>query len=238
MPAKVMMYDVSQYYKQIEDIKKRNKAASRGTGEGEFLEHFLQGDRLKPVVTLSLYLGSKEWDAPMTLREMMDLGEGMEEVVPDYKPNILIPSRMADEEIAKYGYGLDKALMLAKASGDKAKMKELLKDPAFEDVDVMTAKFVNTQFNLKMEVKENENENGGVNMCKGFDDLMKDEREEGRKEAREATKVADFISSIKFMVGMNTPVEQIRDYARTVFPTMADQADMQIQAARRSLGLV
>ena len=238
MPAKVMMYDVSQYYKQIEDIKKRNKAASRGTGEGEFLEHFLQGDRLKPVVTLSLYLGSKEWDAPMTLREMMDLGEGMEEVVPDYKPNILIPSRMDDEEIAKYGYGLDKALMLAKASGDKAKMKELLKAPAFEDVDIMTAKFVNTQFNLKMEVKENENENGGVNMCKGFDDLMKDEREEGRKEAREATITANFISSIKSLVAINLPDNQIVDFARQAFPTMADQADMQIQAARRSLGLV
>lgn len=42
--------------------------------DGEYLYDFRKEDKIYPVITLVLYWGTKEWDGPTTLHEMMDFG--------------------------------------------------------------------------------------------------------------------------------------------------------------------
>ena len=42
--------------------------------DGEYLSGFYKEDRLVPVITLVIHFGAEEWDGPMTLHEMMEIG--------------------------------------------------------------------------------------------------------------------------------------------------------------------
>ena len=44
------------------------------TGD-EFVSGFARNDKLQPFITLVLYYGTKEWDAPKCLKDMLDLSE-------------------------------------------------------------------------------------------------------------------------------------------------------------------
>lgn len=133
-PVKIMQYDAEEYDNQLKEIQKNNdkkfkKGSLKGRGSGEFVEKYLKDDKLKPVITMGIYWGSEEWDGPLTLREMLDASdERILKSVPDYRPNILIPSRMTDRKISEYSNGLDIAFALAKASKKKMKWTRYLKE--------------------------------------------------------------------------------------------------------------
>ena len=55
----------------------------------EFLSRFKKTDRLHPVITLCVYYGEKEWDGATSLKEMLELPDYLENLVPDYKMNLL-----------------------------------------------------------------------------------------------------------------------------------------------------
>lgn len=74
MPVRNMIYDALQYGKQVADTaanhRKNNKSFRKCTS-GEYLSGFYKEDVLKPVVTLVIHFGADEWDAPLSLYEMM-----------------------------------------------------------------------------------------------------------------------------------------------------------------------
>ena len=246
-PVKVMWYDASDYRRQLMEIKRNNEGMIRsgnlkGESSGEFNERFLKTDRLDPVITIGIYWGSGEWDGPVTLREMMNTDdERVLDNVPDYRPHILIPSRMTDEEINAYGEGLDLAFALAKASGNREEMKKLSKDKRFEKVDRETYSFLNTQYNLKM--KEKEDEEGEINMCKGMEDWLAEEvMEATRKNTIEVTeqvtretKMSALQANIHAMAKEGLSENVIRKIALMTFPDMADCIDKQILKERQLL---
>ena len=45
--------------------------------------------KLHPVITLCIYYGEKEWDGAVSLKEMLELPDYMEHLVPDYKMNLI-----------------------------------------------------------------------------------------------------------------------------------------------------
>ena len=45
--------------------------------------------KLHPVVTLCIYYGEKEWDGATSLKEMLELPDYLENLVPDYKMNLI-----------------------------------------------------------------------------------------------------------------------------------------------------
>ncbi|MBR4164021.1 MAG: hypothetical protein IKR11_10895, partial [Solobacterium sp.] len=248
-PVKAMWYDANDYRRQLQEIKRTNEGMIKngrlkGESSGEFNERFLKTDRLDPVITVGIYWGSGEWDGPLTLREMMSTDD--ERVlgnVPDYKPHILIPSRMTDEEINAYGEGLDLAFALAKASGNKEEMRKLAKDKRFEKVDRETYSFLNTQYSLKM--KEKEDEEGDVNMCKGMEDWLNDEIMEATRrntievtkqvteQVTRETKMSALQANIHAMTMEGLGDEIIRRICMNVFPDMADCIEEQILKERQ-----
>ena len=59
-------------------------------------------DHLIPVITVVIYFGADEWDAPRSLHEMFDEdSKAFLSLVPDYKLNIIAPANMTNDEINK-----------------------------------------------------------------------------------------------------------------------------------------
>ena len=59
---------------------------------------FKRTDKVKPIITIILYYGSSEWDTNLTLYDMFGIENEEKEIlskyVPDYKINLINPSKM------------------------------------------------------------------------------------------------------------------------------------------------
>lgn len=87
MPYRCMQYDVMEYGKQLRERKNTNRAGNLLTTSPERLCGITKTDRIAPVYTLCLYHGEEPWDGPLSLRDMMDFGNGsdrMEQYFADY----------------------------------------------------------------------------------------------------------------------------------------------------------
>lgn len=58
---------------------------------------FTKEDKLIPVITIIVYLGTKEWDGPRKLSDMFgDVDEELLPFIPDYRINLLAPRKITD----------------------------------------------------------------------------------------------------------------------------------------------
>ncbi len=63
--------------------------------DGEFLSGFWKTDRLIPVITLVIYFGADDWDAPLSLKEMYSNTNGVILAhVPNYHVNLITGSKL------------------------------------------------------------------------------------------------------------------------------------------------
>ncbi|MDE7253499.1 MAG: Rpn family recombination-promoting nuclease/putative transposase [Acetatifactor sp.] len=78
MPWRIMQYDGLEYERQIREIEngKRRVLSQDKENIGHWETRFGQGDKLHPVYTICLYHGTKRWDGPKSLEDMMDFGAG------------------------------------------------------------------------------------------------------------------------------------------------------------------
>ena len=75
MPVRNMVYDALQYAAQVNrktKAHKKEKCREKNLTPGEYLGGFYRKDRLVPVITLVIYFGAEEWDAPVSLHEMLE----------------------------------------------------------------------------------------------------------------------------------------------------------------------
>lgn len=125
MPVKNCIYDALQYAKQVKAIADRHKrdGDSKGHTSDEFLSGFYKGDRIKPVVTLVVYFGNKEWDGPMSLKDMMEeQDQEMMEFVQDYKIHLIQPASISNMDFSKFHSDLGTVLKFIKLSGNYEEM--------------------------------------------------------------------------------------------------------------------
>lgn len=64
-----MIYDAMNYGEQVNEAKKQHQKNKDYKSSDEFLSGFTLEDRLTPVITITLYLGTKNWDGPRSLVE-------------------------------------------------------------------------------------------------------------------------------------------------------------------------
>ena len=92
MPVKTMIYDAMNYGEQVNEAKKQHQKNKDYKSSDEFLSGFTLEDRLTPVITITLYLGTKNWDGPRSLVEMMPhMDERFRPFINDYRINLLNP---------------------------------------------------------------------------------------------------------------------------------------------------
>lgn len=86
MPVRIMGYDYASYDRSINKLKAQNRKEKR---EANYAEEIHPGQKVCPVVTLVLYFGSKRWDGPKTLHDMLDIPEALKPYVPNYSINLI-----------------------------------------------------------------------------------------------------------------------------------------------------
>ena len=97
IPVKNMFYDVMAYGNQVKETAKKHRKEKDTATSDEFLSGFTKEDKLIPVITITVYLGTKEWDGPRKLSDMFgDVDEELLPSIPDYRINLLAPREITD----------------------------------------------------------------------------------------------------------------------------------------------
>ena len=176
MPVKTMIYDALNYGEQVNEAKKRHRKNKDYRSSDEFLSGFTLDDKLTPVITITLYLGTTQWDGPRSLAEMMpQMDERILPFINDYRINLLNPLEITD--FSKFETGLRPLFELLKNASDEEKLNDLItKDETFTRVDVETVAAINLFVGTDIKYDEKEEV---VNMCKAWDDHKKRGIQEG-----------------------------------------------------------
>ena len=209
MPVKNAIYDALQYGRQVSEIAARHRAErkhqnlEKKVSDGEYLSGFYKEDRLIPVITLVIHFGAEEWDGPMTLHEMMEIGNPeLLKYVQDYRIHLIDPFSLTDEELGKFSTSLREVLGYIKYSGDKKQLHSFTDNNPRMTMEADAVRVIRTVTNTPVEIQEEAEE---VNMCKAIEEMMEDSRQEGEVSGalRKAKETACALAA------MGLPTEQI-----------------------------
>lgn len=91
MPLRTMVYDSLGYLKEFDGVRKWNKDNGvKAVDADEFLSGIKKDDRFHPIINIILYYGEKEWDGPVSLKDMMvDMPERFVDLFADYEINLV-----------------------------------------------------------------------------------------------------------------------------------------------------
>ena len=181
-----MLYDADSYEKQAIKIRKNVRKNRKGLSAGEYLYGFRKSDRLLPTVTFVLYSGSKAWDGPKTLHEILDFADipiALKEMVSDYKINLIEIRKLEDTSVFKTD--VRQVFDFIRCSSDKNSLKNLIESDDYyknmeEDAFDVAVQYTNAT--ELIEAKEYYEKEGVVDMCQALTELLADEREEGKDE--------------------------------------------------------
>ena len=186
--------------RQVNEITEMHKKKKDLNGV-EFLSGFSKEDKIYPVITLAVYFGAKEWDAPRSLKEMFpsDIEDVVLNQVEDYRLHLIVPSEIKDFSLFKTDLG--KLLKYIKMSDKPDGIKQMRTDKDFEQMSVDTIRLINEFTKSKIEIPEEKEE---VKMCVAWDTFEREctekGRAEGRKEGRKEGRHEGIISTLTGLV--------------------------------------
>lgn len=194
MAVKNNLYDALEYAGQVEEaakshrqeMKRRKEQGKTESGEdkkipssGEFLSGFWAEDRLIPSITVTIFFGSEEWDAPLSLFDMMDVSDpDVLACMDNYHVRLIAPAQMTDEEIMKFQSSLREVMLFIKYSKDKEKLGRILKanEKRFQEVERRAADVIEAITNSGLKYDESE---AKIDMCQAIQEMRKEERQIG-----------------------------------------------------------
>ena len=194
MPVKTMIYDALNYGEQVNEAKKSHRKNKDYRSSDEFLSGFTLDDKLTPVITITLYLGTTQWDGPRSLAEMMpQMDERILPFINDYRINLLNPLEITD--FSKFETGLRPLFELLKNASDEEKLNDLItNDETFTRVDVETVAAINLFVGTDIKYDEKEEV---VNMCKAWDDHKKLGIQEGMQRGMQQGRCLEVYSLVQ-----------------------------------------
>lgn len=202
MPVRHFVYDALNYNHQYVEKAREHRNLKDLTGD-EFLSEFSKTDKLKPIITLILYWGSKEWDGPRSLREMLDVkNETLLQHINEYPLHLIVPGEI--EDFSKMHTELKKALRYIAVSKDKNAYKALAVNPEYRMIDRETACLLNTFMDTKISIKESEDE---VDVCEAVKGIIEDAKDEGRIEG----KIEQLVEQIRKKLSKGKSIAEIAD---------------------------
>ena len=181
IPVKNMFYDVMAYGNQVKETAKKHRKEKDTATSDEFLSGFTKTDKLIPVITITVYLGIKEWDGPRKLSDMFgDVDEELLPFIPDYRINLLAPREITD--FTGFRTSIRQLFEVLQNAYDKEKMQEVLQnDEKFSRVDRETVEAINLFAGTDIDIDEKEEV---IDMCKAWEDQKNEGRKLGREEGR------------------------------------------------------
>ena len=185
MPVKDMLYNAINYAGQVSSVgRNHRREVKKALSADEYLSGFTGSDKLLPVITLTIYFGSKKWDGPTSLHQMFDQSNRfLLRFVPDYKINLMTPEHLTEEELDKFHTEFRNVMKFIKYSDNKDVLRNMINsDDSFKTVSRDTANLINVVTKSGFKIEENEEV---VDMCKAIMDIREEGREQGRAEGRE-----------------------------------------------------
>ncbi|MBO5752730.1 MAG: Rpn family recombination-promoting nuclease/putative transposase [Proteobacteria bacterium] len=175
MPARVMIYDALTFHTQMQTIKAKSKF---GNHSSQFLSGVSPEAKLKPVITAVCYFGTKPWDGPRNLHEILDIkNPKLKAFVPDYPICIIDPHTLSDEQLEVLDTSLREVFMCIKASQDRKKLKEIVNSSErFQHVDPDAANLIYAALNINIPIHKTQKE---INMCQAVEEWKQELLDEG-----------------------------------------------------------
>ena len=213
MAVKNMNYDAMNYAAQVSEAAKRHREHGPQLRGAEYLSGFGKEDRLTPVVTLTLYWGADEWNAPRSLHEMFpELPQEILRFVPDYQINLIAPAEIEDYD--KFHTEIGPVLEFIRNSRDSQKLWDLLNEnPVYREMDKESAVLLNAVAGLKLNLADVK---GDVDMCKAWEDYAKERGKEYAKEYAKDYAKENEIGMIKSLIRSGISYEVVRKSLREV----------------------
>ena len=184
MPERIMVYDACEYEHQIRAICRKHQ--EEGTFE-EFRDRksrMKKEDFLLPTVTVVLYLGEGHWEGKRRLTDLFPLpvyaAESSGNGICDYTFSLLEADFLSTED---HRTDLKEFFQAMQCRQDRERLKKLLRSDGFQRLGPETELAIAAHLNIRRLVRRMRK--GEVPMCKAFDDLMQEERRNGRKEGME-----------------------------------------------------
>lgn len=223
MPVRCIGYDAAEYRRQLKERKQErrllmnseNRPKNPAVSMDETLSGILSSDRLHPVYTLCLYSGTEPWDGPRKLSDMMAFdpqNKNLQSLFEEYHLHLFC----INEQYVFDAFRSDlKPLFQAiNCRNNKKKMIELMKDETYshlnEDTwDAIAVMTDNAAMLQKKDLYKTENQKEEFNMCQALQELMQDERNEGRIEGRNEGKIEDQKIVIRNMINRGYKTEDI-----------------------------
>ena len=174
MPVRNMLYDALNYGKQVNEAKKRHETNKENMSSAEFLSGFKKGDKLTPIIPITLYWGTDEWDAPTHLHEMFgEIDENLLQYIPDYHINLVAPNLI--EDFDKFKTELKQIFEFIKYSNDKDHFKEMLSK--LKDMKLTNETVSTINLFTGSDIKLNEEEEV-TDVCRAIEEIKKEAAEE------------------------------------------------------------
>ncbi|MCH5275073.1 MAG: Rpn family recombination-promoting nuclease/putative transposase [Lachnospiraceae bacterium] len=195
MPFRCMQYDVMEYGKQLDELKKKNRQENHLATMAEKICGLKRTDRIIPVYTICLYHGEERWDGPRSLSDMMVFGDSEDSFkknFKDYPMQLYCLNEAKDLQIFHTEVGmLFQALQYRK---DRAGLKQLLQqDCRYRQLDADTLETMSVMLDMpsiwgeRKKYMEKDNENREVyNMCQAVREWAEEERSIGADERTHA----------------------------------------------------
>lgn len=223
MPVRCMGYDAAEYRRQLKErkqerrllINSENRPKNPAVSMDETLSGILSSDRLHPVYTLCLYSGTEPWDGPRKLSDMMAFdpqNKNLQSLFEEYHLHLFCINEQ--HVFDAFRSDLKPLFQAINCRNNKKKMIELMKDETYshlnEDTwDAIAVMTDNAAMLQKKDLYKTENQKEEFNMCQALQELMQDERNEGRIEGRNEGKIEDQKIVIRNMINRGYKTEDI-----------------------------
>lgn len=223
IPVRCMGYDAAEYRRQLKERKQErrllmnseNRPKNPAVSMDETLSGILRSDRLHPVYTLCLYSGTELWDGPRKLSDMMAFdpqNKNLQSLFEEYHLHLFCINEQ--HVFDAFRSALKPLFQAINCRNNKKKMIELMKDETYshlnEDTwDAIAVMTDNAAMLQKKDLYKTENQKEEFNMCQALQELMQDERNEGRIEGRNEGKIEDQKIVIRNMINRGYKTEDI-----------------------------
>ena len=196
MPLRVMGYDGASYRSQLLNLESEKRKLQKLRNEGRITEKEYASKITKaysdvcPVITIVLYFGTdRHWNESDTLKGILDIPEGLEKFVNDYRVHIFEIAWLSEEQIDMMTSDFkivaklfrDKRLGLNNIERDTTKITHI--DEILKLLKAVTGDVRYTDILKYDGYKEAEN------MCELLDRLINEGREQGIEQERARTAV-------------------------------------------------
>ncbi len=199
MATRAIGYDGASYRAQAlridaEKRKLKKLRRERKITDAEYAERMKDiGGQIAPVVTIVLYFGTeRRWTAPKSLKELLEIPDGLEPFVNDYRLHVFEVAWLSEEQIARMSsdfqvvarFFRDKRLGTDSVSEDKTRIRHV-----DEVLKLLSAFTGDARYE---EIMKSEDYEEVESMCEIMDRAVnkgkvigrEEGREEGRKEGR------------------------------------------------------